>query len=71
MSNTGPIAIAAEKEGTGTSSSSIYDAIRHDILSGALEANARLKVSELARTHNTSTNPVREALQQLRGKGWC
>lgn len=69
MSNTGPIAIAAEKEGTGTSSSSIYDAIRHDILSGALEANARLKVSELARTHNTSTNPVREALQQLRGEG--
>ncbi|SIN76279.1 GntR family transcriptional regulator [Vannielia litorea] len=51
------------------SSSSIYEQIRHDILSGALAANARLKVSELAKVHNTSTNPVREALQQLRGEG--
>ncbi|MEM5503103.1 GntR family transcriptional regulator [Ahrensia kielensis] len=50
-------------------SSSIYEQIRHDILSGNLTANARLKISELARQHDTSTNPVREALQQLRGEG--
>lgn len=68
MSNFGPIALAADKDAEA-SSTSIYDAIRHDILSGALEANARLKISALAKHHNTSTNPVREALQQLRGEG--
>ncbi len=69
MSTHGPISLAADKEPADSSSSSIYDAIRHDILSGALEANARLKISELAKRHKTSTNPVREALQQLRGEG--
>ncbi|WP_323764735.1 GntR family transcriptional regulator [Marinovum sp.] len=68
MSAHGPISLAADKD-NGSSSSSIYDAIRHDILSGVLEANARLKISELAKRHNSSTNPVREALQQLRGEG--
>ncbi len=47
----------------------VYERIRNDILSGRIEANARLKVSELAKRHGTSTNPVREALQQLRGEG--
>ncbi|WP_417419430.1 GntR family transcriptional regulator [Hoeflea sp.] len=67
MNTSSPIALAAD--GADTSQTAIYDAIRHDILSGALEANARLKISELAKRHNTSTNPVREALQQLRGEG--
>lgn len=43
--------------------------IRQDILSGRLGANDRLKVSDLADRYGTSTNPVREALQQLRGEG--
>lgn len=51
------------------SSNAIYERIRHDILSGVLEANERLKVSALARQLDSSTNPVREALQQLRGEG--
>lgn len=67
MSTFGPIALAADE--VDASQGSIYDAIRHDILSGALQANARLKISDLAKQHNTSTNPVREALQQLRGEG--
>lgn len=49
---------------------SIYAAIRQDILEGRLAANARLKVAELAGRYGTSTNPVREALQQLRGEGF-
>lgn len=69
MRNYGPLALSAEEDAAETSSSSIYERIRHDILAGVLEANARLKISELARTHETSTNPVREALQQLRGEG--
>ena len=49
---------------------SIYELIREDILEGRLSPNERLKVSDLARRHGTSTNPVREALQQLRGEGF-
>jgi DNA-binding GntR family transcriptional regulator len=49
---------------------SVYELIREDIISGRLPANGRLKVAELAARHGTSTNPVREALQQLRGEGF-
>ncbi|MBI4921236.1 MAG: GntR family transcriptional regulator [Devosia nanyangense] len=52
------------------SSSSVYELIRDDIISGRLGANERLKVADLAERHGTSTNPVREALQQLRGEGF-
>lgn len=47
---------------------SVYEMIREDIISGALEPNARLKVADLATRYGTSTNPIREALQQLRGE---
>lgn len=49
---------------------SVYELIREDIISGRLPANGRLKVAELAERHGTSTNPVREALQQLKGEGF-
>jgi DNA-binding GntR family transcriptional regulator len=49
---------------------SVYELIREDIISGRLAANDRLVVAELARRHRTSSNPVREALQQLRGEGF-
>jgi DNA-binding GntR family transcriptional regulator len=48
----------------------IYELIREDIISGRLEPNARLKVADMAAAYGTSTNPVREALQQLRGEGF-
>ena len=48
---------------------SVYLRLRQDVLSGRLSANERLKVSSLATRYQTSTNPVREALQQLRGEG--
>jgi DNA-binding GntR family transcriptional regulator len=48
----------------------IYGQIRRDIISGRLGPNARLKVADLAARYDTSTNPVREALQQLRGEGF-
>ena len=37
---------------------------------GASCPNARLKVAELATRYGTSTNPIREALQLLRGEGF-
>jgi DNA-binding GntR family transcriptional regulator len=49
---------------------SIYELIREEIISGRLSANQRLKVNELAERYDTSSNPVREALQQLRGEGF-
>jgi DNA-binding GntR family transcriptional regulator len=51
-------------------SSSVYDRLRDDIIHGRVKPNERLKVSEVARRMGTSTNPVREALQQLRGEGF-
>jgi DNA-binding GntR family transcriptional regulator len=51
-------------------SSSVYDRLRDDIIHGRVKPNERLKVSELASRMGTSTNPVREALQQLRGEGF-
>lgn len=50
--------------------SSIYELIRDDIISGRLKPNERLVVANLAARHGTSSNPVREALQQLRGEGF-
>jgi len=49
---------------------SIYESIREDIISGRFEPSARLKVADLAERYGTSTNPIREALQQLRGEGF-
>ena len=48
----------------------VYDRIRDEIIAGRLLPNARLKVAELATRYGTSTNPVREALQLLRGEGF-
>jgi DNA-binding GntR family transcriptional regulator len=48
----------------------IYERIRDDIVQGRLASNSRLKISALAELYGTSTNPVREALQQLRGEGF-
>ena len=56
---------SASKEGA-----SIYELIRDDIISGRLKANERLVVADLAVRHQTSTNPIREALQLLRGEGF-
>jgi len=49
---------------------SIYEMLREDIIEGRLAANERLVVSALAARYGASTNPVREALQQLRGEGF-
>ena len=63
------ISIRKPDEGLDTGGS-VYEAIRDDIISGRLRANERLKVADLAERLGTSTNPVREALQQLRGEGF-
>ena len=56
--------------GASKAGASVYETIRDDIIEGRLKANERLIVSELAQRHGTSTNPIREALQLLRGEGF-
>lgn len=53
----------------GVEGESVYERLRGEIIEGRLAGNERLKVSQLAARLGTSTNPVREALQQLRGEG--
>jgi DNA-binding GntR family transcriptional regulator len=57
-------------EGSYENGNSIYERLRDDIIHGRVKANERLKVAELAARMGTSTNPIREALQQLRGEGF-
>jgi len=59
-----------EPTGASKEGASIYELIRDDIISGRLKANERLVVADLALRHQTSTNPIREALQLLRGEGF-
>ena len=59
-----------EPSGASNEGASIYMQIRDDIISGRLQANERLVVADLAKRLNTSTNPIREALQLLRGEGF-
>lgn len=47
----------------------VYEALRSDIVLGRFSPNERLVIATLATRYGTSTNPVREALQQLRGEG--
>jgi DNA-binding GntR family transcriptional regulator len=56
--------------GVSEEGASVYELIRDDIISGRLTANERLVVGELAERHGSSSNPVREALQLLRGQGF-
>ena len=57
--------------GASTESAALlYKVIREDIVSGRLKASERLIVADLAKRHGTSTTPVREVLQLLRGEGF-
>jgi DNA-binding GntR family transcriptional regulator len=59
-----------EPNGASKAGHSVYQQIREDIISGRLQANERLVAADLARRLNTSSNPIREALQMLCGEGF-
>lgn len=59
-----------EPIGSSSEGASVYHLIREAIIDGRLKPNERLVAADLARRHGTSTNPVREALQLLRGEGF-
>jgi DNA-binding GntR family transcriptional regulator len=70
MSDSSAVTAMADEPGASAEGPSVYELIREDIISGRLKANERLVVADLAIRHKTSTNPVREALQLLRGEGF-
>jgi DNA-binding GntR family transcriptional regulator len=47
----------------------VRDALRFDIVRGALAPGERLKVQEVMARYQVGANPVREAIQQLQGEG--
>jgi DNA-binding GntR family transcriptional regulator len=47
----------------------VYEALKRDILSGVLPPGASLREEELARRHEVSRTPVREALGRLESEG--
>ncbi len=47
----------------------VYEALKSDILYGALEPGTQLKEMELAAYYNVSRSPIREALRRLCGDG--
>src|SRR4051812_31013723 len=52
-----------------TLNSSVFEALRADVLSGKFPPHQRLKVATLADAHGVSFNVVREALNRLAGEG--
>ncbi len=58
-----------ERYRIGTNYSRLGEAMRQAIFDGEFAPGMRLKVQDLARRYMISTNPIREALQQLQGEG--
>jgi DNA-binding GntR family transcriptional regulator len=54
---------------SGTGYGRVGDAIRQRIIDGQYQPGTRLKINELCTYFGISSNPVREALQQLQGEG--
>ncbi|MET0430428.1 MAG: GntR family transcriptional regulator [Microvirga sp.] len=54
---------------SGTNYGRVGDAIRAAIVRGTYPPGARLKVQDLSALYGISSNPIREALQQLQGEG--
>lgn len=53
----------------GAETTTIIDQIRSDIVNGAFEQGARLRIEDLAGRYGVSPMPVREALNRLHGEG--
>lgn len=48
----------------------VYEALRHDILSGTLRPGERLRIDDITQQLGVSHIPVREALKQLQADGY-
>lgn len=57
--------IQSPGESPGTLASSVYDQMRHDILSGELPPGEKLRVEYLRTRYGVGASPIREALNRL------
>ncbi|MEH6403866.1 MAG: GntR family transcriptional regulator [Sneathiella sp.] len=55
---------------SSTLATSVYDRIRHDILTGALHPNKKLRTEELRELYEAGNSPIREALNRLSSDGF-
>lgn len=55
---------------SGTGYGRVRDAIRDRIITGVYPPGTRLKINDLCEQFGISSNPIREALQQLQGEGF-
>lgn len=56
-------------DGISTRASSVYDRLRHDILTGKLRPGVKLRLKDLIETYDTGNSPLREALNRLSANG--
>lgn len=63
-------AVRREGEGQQTMASTLFEAIRSDIMRGDLAPGARLKIQDLAERYGAGSIPVREALSRLATSGF-
>lgn len=59
----------ATVSGAATRATSVYDALRADLLAGVPEPGSKLAIEALAERYDTSTTPLREALNRLISDG--
>lgn len=52
-----------------TRASTVYERLHDDIITGALQPGAKLRVKELIEKYNTGNSPLREALNRLSANG--
>jgi len=52
-----------------TRASTVYERLHDDIITGALQPGAKLRVKELIEKYNTGNSPLREALNRLSSNG--
>lgn len=62
--------VRREGEGQQTMASTLFEAIRSDIMRGDLAPGARLKIQDLAERYGAGSIPVREALSRLATSGF-
>lgn len=58
-------ALTDKKTEKRTAATSVYHALKHDIVLGLLEPGDKLQIDQIASRYGAGTNPVREALNRL------
>lgn len=70
MDNPTPVTSMSElSKPAGTLASSVFAALRTDILQGRLEPGSKLRLQHLAKHYNVGNSPLREALNRLSSHG--